>query len=498
MKKLKKTFVIIALSISILILLTNQAVFASSIADMIQSVEYSEEFQEWLELSDEEKENVLQPRMYDILTTQTTSKSLLRRARATASSIKSIFSLKELIASNLSIRNQQQTGSCWTFATLSSLETNLALSNYYKGINLAKVYDYSERHMEYATSRVFANNEINTWGYNRSVGDGGTWNLAESYLTNGTGAIPESEMEFENNEDTINLSEIQNKTVSSQVYDTVYFANYNKQTDDTKTEIMNQIKQHIQNYGSVYAGLHGNSSTTDGYSCYNNDTGAKYCDNTTSHSYNHAVSIIGWDDNYSTENFANASRPTSNGAWIVRNSWGEDYGDNGFIYVSYEDCNIATDLWGIVKATDTVNYDNIYQYDEYYPSDVILVSNVSNIMLCNIFEKQTTGTEYLTQVALNTLETYTCKVYINPNGTSMAESDLQLVTLKAGESETINAGYHTLEFATPIEIKGDNFVVVIAIQGTNSNKITMQLESKLENLREEYGYEWKMFLDIRQ
>lgn len=84
---------------------------------------------------------------------------------------------------------------------------------------------------------------------------------------------------------------------------------------------MNQIKEHIQNYGSVFAQLHGNSSNVSGFSCYNNDTGAKYC--VSGHPADHAVSIIGWDDNYSVNNFAENLRPSANGAWIVRNSWGE-------------------------------------------------------------------------------------------------------------------------------------------------------------------------------
>ena len=50
---------------------------------------------------------------------------------------------------------------------------------------------FSERHMEYATSRAFANNQINSLGYNRTVGSGGIWDFASSYLTNGTGAIDE-------------------------------------------------------------------------------------------------------------------------------------------------------------------------------------------------------------------------------------------------------------------------------------------------------------------
>lgn len=534
MKKLKKVFNIITLLIIILIILLGSKVFASNDANSIQKLEYTEDFKKWLELSDEEKKNTIMPRMYEVEYTNNVSKNPLYVAKMLKASSNSRYSLKDVIPANLVIKNQQQTNSCWAFATLSSLETNLALSNYKNGINLSKIYDFSERHMEYATSKTFANDIENKIGYNRQVGSGGSYQISSSYLTNGSGAIPESEMPFENNENIIDISQIQNKTVSSQVYDTVVFPDYSKESDENKTEIMNQIKQHIQNYGSVQASIHGNSSSLSAFNCYNNDTGAKFCNNSFIHGIDHAVSIIGWDDNYSINNFPEEAKPTSNGAWIVRNSWGEKaeernlselkeevfntykqqcisrgwnsaseipnefieqagytiengiayikYGDNGIIYISYEDVNVSKAMFGIVKATDTVNYDYIYQYDEFFPSMRLTLNN-SNIMLCNIFNKKSTETEYLTQVSLYAPETYTCKVYVNPNGTSKSKNDLQLVSLKAGESETFNAGYHTLEFSKPIEIKANSFAVVVEIQSAKYS-VQLPLESKVDGVTE--------------
>lgn len=512
MKKLKKICLILILLAFIIITLTNQKVIATNNENIIQAREYSEDYKEWLKLSDEEKEKVIMPRMYDVKVSTDKYKNIFHQAEIVGASLTSKYSLRDTIPENTKIRNQMQTNTCWAFGAISSLETNLALNNYRKGLNAKKIYDFSERHMEYATSRVFKNGEINKIGYNRKAGSGGNYYLAETYLTTGAGAIPESEMPFENNEEIISLNEIQNKTISSQVYDTVDFPNY--QREESKTEIMNKIKQHIQNYGSVFTCIHGNSSSATAFTCYNNDTGAKYCNSTVMHSPDHAVSIIGWDDNYSINNFPEQSRPTTKGAWIARNSWGEkvEYkvselkeeiyktykeqcikkgwdtadkipnsfieesgytiendiaymiiGDNGLIYVSYEDKNVAKSLWGIMKATDNVNYENIYKYDDYFPVSNLTISS-TNAILCNIFKKNTSGAEYLTQVSLRAPETYTCKVYVNPNGTGKTKKDMQLVQLKAGESQKIDPGYHTLEFAKPIEITGNNFTVAVEIQ----------------------------------
>lgn len=529
MNKLKRICIISMLLVFILISLLNVKIFAIDNENVLQQEEYSEEFKRWLELPEEEREKIMMPRPYEIRNTNVRYRSPLYMAKMVKASMNGRYSLKDQIPANLVIKNQKSTNSCWTFATASALETNLAIANLKKGTNLSKVYDFSERHIEYFTSKTFSNGEINVHGYNREVGDGGSSDIAQSYLTNGSGAILEVEMPFENNEDKIDISKIQNKTVSSEVYDTVEFPSYRNETDEIKVQIMNRIKQHIQNYGSVYATLHGSSANMNS-KCYNNDTGAKYCNNEYIHSVDHAVSIIGWDDNYSTSNFTEGNQPKSNGAWIVRNSWGElseewrvselkdtiftkeeaqcknngwnsaeeipdsylkelgytvendtayiKYGDNGIIYVSYEDVNISKNMFGIEKATDTVNYDHIYQYDEFYPIGGVSSSKSNTVMLCNIFNKKTSGTEYLTQVSLYAPETYTCKVYVNPNGTSKSKDKLQLVTLKAGESETFNAGYHTIEFAEPIEIKSASFAVVIEVQGTNENRVAISLENK--------------------
>ena len=84
-----------------------------------------------------------------------------------------------------------------------------------------------------------------------------------------------------------------------------------------------QIKNMIKAYGSVItymrAGLNSFSGYTSGvYNGY---------PNTTPYDTDHAVTLVGWNDTLN--------------AWIVRNSWGKDWGMNGYAYVNYNSCNIA-------------------------------------------------------------------------------------------------------------------------------------------------------------
>lgn len=472
MKIKRRKFIIIILFIIVVILVANAEVIANANKSILTEVEYSDEYLQWIKLPMEERKNTIIPRKYNIKSTNIITKNPLYKAKLSNTNLMPTFNLKDVIPNNIVIKDQMQTNTCWVFAGLSSLETNLALANYKKGTDTSKVYDFSERHAEYATSRKFLNNTENILGYNRAVDSGGDWAMIQSYLTNGTGAIPETQMPFQNNTELIDIEQIQNKTVSSQVYDTINFQNYlEAENEQAKNEIMNQIKQHIQNYGAVYAGLHGTDNN-----CYNEQTSAKFCQKG-GHIPNHAVSIIGWDDNFSIDNFLEASRPSSKGAWIAKNSYGEEAGDNGLIYISYEDKNVSKNMSGIIKASDTVDYENIYQYDQYDPNVISTVGYTNKIILCNVFDKKTQGTEYITQVALHAPETYTCKVYVNPNGASKLKKDMQLVKLKEGETETFAAGYHTIEFAKPIEIKADTFAIFIEIESENSR---VALERKFD------------------
>ena len=521
MKKQKK-ILIIPILILIVILSSCCKTFAK---DDSATIELSEEYEKYLELSDEEKEKVIEPLMYDIPKTSPKITSPLKVAKMLKATADTKYSLKDVIPDNIVVKNQQTTNACWTFASLGMLESTLALMNYKNGINPI-VYDFSERHMEYATSDTFKDG-TNKNGFHRKVDSGGNSNTFEAYLTNGTGAISEKEMPFENNIDLIELSKIQNVNVITQLNDAINFPTY-KATED-KTQIKQQMKQHINDYGGIYAQIYGASLYNN--ECYNNKTGALYCDDDTKYQINHSVLIVGWDDNYSKDNFIESKKPQNNGAWIIKNSWGTEQrytleemknfifkqladkcaeygwtsadmipdeiakkvfeelgytiendeavmniGDNGFMYISYEDVNVYKNLYGITNAQQEVTYDKIYQYNQFGGPMTIIYKKANKGRLATVFDKKTNETEYLTQVSINTPETYTCKVYVNPNGSSKEKSDLQLVQLKSGETVTFGAGYHTIEFKNPVQITGNSFTVVIEVEGTQTDKLSIATE----------------------
>lgn len=509
-------------------------VYASVDADF-QIIDYTDEYKEYMQLSDEEKQNRLEPSKFDIISSKTNSEevksinSILNSVNLLRNALDSEYNLRDIISKNVAIRDQMQTNSCWAFATIGSLESNIGLLDYKAG-KTENVYDYSERHMDYAVRKdTFNNGEVNDYGYSTSFAEGGTFYMAQSYLTNGMGAIKEEDMPFENNEDNIDISEIRNKNTTTTLYDTVMFEDVD---DIGKAELMSKMKQVISNYGGIYAGIHGAQLLSD---VYNNNTGAIYCSNSSLYPMNHAVVIIGWDDTYSKDNFNENNKPTNDGAWIVKNSWGDtleanlleikqeiystyttecnqkgwdspekiensfveqayaqaygadkvkvdgenlviEVGDEGYMYVSYDDVHIYNELYAIEKATSTKDYDNLYQNDKLLASIPVGVTESDDIYIANKFTRDTNNSnEMLTMVSIFTIQEIKCRVFVNPESSDL--DNLQEVELEAGDTITIQPGYHTIMLKEPVKLTGDSFAVAVSINTDGSSKSFM-IETK--------------------
>ena len=312
-------------------------------------------------------------------------------------------------------KNQESGGNCWAFATLATLESCLLKASDVE-------FDLSEENMKNLAS-IYSH-----FGWNVEPNTGGYDNMGFGYLTSWLGPVLESQDEYNPG------------TVLSPILDSVMHVQNMLFLKRSDNKDITHIKRAIMDYGAVYSAIfmipHYSYQVNEYVQCY---MGNLPCD--------HAISLVGWDDNFM---IPEAPGP---GAWIAKNSWGEEWGRNGYFYVSYYDtsCPKVGDSEGVITfiLNDTIKYDKNYQYD--IAKTDYLFNTTKTVWYKNRFVS--TDSEYLTAVStyFEKDTRYTYSIYVNNN----------LRQTKSGNSP---AGYYTFNLDESIALnEGDVFEVVFKI-----------------------------------
>lgn len=372
----------------------------------------------------------------DLKTVNTTTSSVKKYSYSKSSnSIPAYYDLRNL-GRVTPVKNQGFSSTCWAFATYGSLESCLLPK---------EKWNFSEHHMQDLLSDTYP------WGFDRSYDGAGCWEMATAYLTRYSGPVTAAMDPFND----FNGNSPSNIQPVKHVQETIII-----QARNSTGKINNfQLKNAVMKYGGIY--------TLMMYSDLNFNplTNSYYYGGPTT-DYNHAVCIVGWDDNYSKNNFIGGA--PANGAFIVKNSWGSDWGDKGFFYVSYYDKLFANSDDNVVfmNAEPTTNYDNIYQYDPFgyvgrygFNSDIAWFSNIFTA----------NGNEMLKAASFYVLKpnaAYNLYVYVDPKGNDPASGTL--ATIKRGVISS--AGYKTIQLHGLIPlVKGHKFSIVLKLTVPNLN-----------------------------
>lgn len=368
------------------------------------------------------------------------------------------FTVEQKEDHNSPVKNQNPYGTCWAHAAMSMAESSYIINEGTEsnGLNLN---EYHLVHHAYGAPA----DSINLFGGdyianpNKDINilqQGGHNSISLCVLANWQGAS-DARVDVYGDSHVLNGDSPESILGYQDAahMENAYIIAMPDMTSDSYLTDMNVVKKMIMNYGSV--GISYYAAGESDYFLASHQYVNKSLDT------NHAVTIVGWNDNISKEAFA--IEAPGDGAWLVKNSWGESWGADGYFWLSYYDKTIDEDCF-VFDFVQGDNYDNNYQYDgSGYLYGAISGSRVGQVCAANTYIAD--SNEALEAVGFYTRDLnvqYEIRVYRDLEDDALPNTG-KLVLTQTGVEEYI--GYHTVKLDEIVPLsKDERYSVVITLK----------------------------------
>lgn len=379
------------------------------------------------------------------------------------------------------IRSQYPTGTCWAHSAMAMAEISMAKKGQ---INAAEV-DLSEMELAYFAynsvvdplngTKGDSNRAVYSATYPNCYQIGGNLIFAEGELASWTGAGDEKAHGTAIKDIPYARSKEKNDNILGTIKDSYAYEDVAHLTASYHADIVNDmagVKRLIKEYGAVSTSYYSNDAYYDphNYSFY-----SPYKQQT-----NHAITIVGWDDNFSKTKFKMGT-PEGDGAWLIRNSWGsnKEYDYMSYFWMSYYEKSLANEAFCFVFDNVNNDYDNNYQYDGSVKHLTYTVQKGTKTSNVYTVKANDGGHETLGGVGIFTVNPdIDVKVEIYKNLSNI--DDPESGTLMSGatvETHLSYEGYHTIKLPKGVSLNaGDTFAVVVThLNEGDTNKFVAEM-----------------------
>lgn len=373
------------------------------------------------------------------------------------------------------VKNQGGYGTCWAHSSAASAETSV--------IDIDPTVDLSELHTAYFTyagpNQKGYDSDLQ---YNDVLDLGGSASDVVNLWSQWLGPIREDKMPyddmsiFQSDELLYSLGEMADYHLRE-----AYL--FDHERDHSNFDYVNNlIKSCVYQGNAVDASFYVHE-TQDNYNylyyAYNTRMPQRLS--------NHAIAIVGWDDNFPAENFN--TKPAGDGAWLCRNSWGLNYGDVGFYWISYYDKSLS-DL-AVYKLDDKDNYATNHHYDTYVPMQSMSAFDEEDAngrsYFANIFKAD--NAEDVKAVSTYIVEPdSSVEVFVYTGLTDLSDPTSGTLSAHMTEENVPITGYYTFPLDDYARVESGEYFGVVASVYSENNPYIIPVETAMYVENEDTGF----------